>query len=173
MTPSVSLLALLLACGGGEPADAPAATTPEPTPAEAPAPEPAAEADHAAMLKALLVKKPEPRCQDVEKLSTDPLGAFRKIVELDEQPPIVAMRAATCMMQLHPREAEADAVAWVGDAEKSTLTTVVLGRLDTMPLESAKKIAAAALAGPHKEMAKLRISRLRTPALKAMATGTP
>ena len=38
-----------------------------------------------------------------------------------------------------------------------------------MPLESAKKIANAALGGPHKEMAKVRIARLRTPELKALA----
>ena len=62
---------------------------------------------------------------------------------------------------------------WVVDPEQASLTTLVLGRLDTLPLDSAKKIATAALGGPHAETAKVRIGRLRTPELKAMATAAP
>ena len=168
----------LVGCGGStsetEPAEGSSAAQP---PTEAPteqAPgEWAAEGDTAKVLEALSQRKPEPRCQDVDKMTADPLKAYREIITHVEEPVLANMRAATCMLSQHPRDAEADAVAWVVDPEQASLTTLVLGRLDTLPLDSAKKIATAALGGPHAETAKVRIGRLRTPELKAMATAAP
>lgn len=164
------LLALLIACGGGaEKPDAEAPATP--APAEA-APAPAPE-DHAAMLKAISVRKPEPGCQTLDQLAKDPVAAYNKILATQKEPPYVPMRAATCLLTQHPREGEQAALAWCADPEAEVLVMTVLGRLDTMPLDAAKKIAKAALAGPHKEAARLRIARLRTPELKALAGGAP
>lgn len=162
-----TLLALLFACGGSAPTPEGATPAADGAPAAAPAPAPTAES--AAMLQALATRTPEPRCQDVDKLVPDPIAAYRTILSTETDPPFVPMRAASCLLLLHPREAEADALAWVVDPKATSLTTLVLGRLDTMPLESAKKVALAALGGPHAEMARLRISRLRTPELKALA----
>lgn len=166
-SPVLFLLASLFACGGGSQTPAPA---PDAAPTEQPAPAAEAEkVDHTVVLKALSVSKPEPKCPDVEKLTPDPVAAYRSIIAEVKEPPLVLMRAATCLINGHPKEAEEDALKWVTDPEQATLTTLVLGRLDTMAIEPAKKIAVAALNGPHKDVAKARIARLRTPELKALA----
>lgn len=164
---TLTLLAGLLACGGGQTPPVQDGAEPE-QPAPVPAPE-APKVDTKAVVDALAVSKPEPKCPDIEKMTPDPVATYRAILAEVKEPPIVVMRAATCMINHHPREAEVDALKWVTDPEAATLTTLVLGRLDTMPLESAKKIALAALKGPHKDLAKLRVARLRTPELKALA----
>lgn len=168
MVSTLSML-MLFACGGGE------STAPDATPDAAPeaeAVEAAAEAETASdfdkVQAALATKNPEPRCQDVDKLTSDPVAAYRHVANNVTEPTMVPMRAATCLLQQHPREAEAEALKWVADPNASSLTTVALNRLDTLPADSAMKIAQAALAGPHKDLAKMRIARLRTPELKAL-----
>ena len=37
------------------------------------------------------VRKPEPRCQDIEKMTPDALGAYRHIIANEKEPPIVPM----------------------------------------------------------------------------------
>lgn len=169
---SLVLVALLSACGGDTEA-IPAAPVVDETPTEqdASADDGAwnADGDVTKVLTALSTKTPEPRCQDVEKLVANPIDAYRQIIANVTEPGFTPMRAATCLIGAHPRDAEADALIWVADPAKASLTTLVLGRLDTLPLDSAKKIALAALAGPHAEIASVRIGRLRTPELKALA----
>lgn len=172
---SLVLVALLCACGGST-EEAPATPVADKSPAVG---EPAsddgawkAEGDVAKVLTALSTKTPEPRCQDVEKLSTNATDAYRQIIANVTEPGFTPMRAATCLIGGHPRDAEADALKWVADPAQASLTTLVLGRLDTLPLDSAKKIALAALAGPHADIARVRIGRLRTPELKALAAGS-
>ena len=99
--------------------------------------------------------------------------AHRAVIAQVTDPTWVPMRAATCLLSQHPKEAEEDALKWVADPAQVSLTTLVLGRLDTLPLDSATRIAQAALAGPHAEIAKVRIAKLRTPELKALATTEP
>lgn len=170
MSRTLPLLALIIACGGNT--ETPASPAPDAAAPEAPAPAPTAD-DHAAMLKAISVRKPEPGCQTLDQLAKDPVAAYKKIIATEKEPPYVPMRAATCLLTQHPREGEAEAVLWAADPEAEVLVMTVLGRLDTMPLDAAKKIAMAALKGPHKEAARLRIARLRTPELKALAGSTP
>ena len=177
----LALAATLVACGSTTTEEAPteAPTTVEPAPVE-----PVAEKDpnlgdwepnedQRKVHDRLKVKKPEPICKDVETGVADPGDALRGVVNNITTPPWVPMRAATCLLNSHARAVEADALKWVADPEMSGLTTVVLGRLDTVPLDMAKTIATAALAGPHKELAKTRISRLRTKELKDMVTEAP
>ena len=168
MSTTLLLLTALWGCGGSAETEAPteAAEAAEVEQAEVEAQEPD---ERAKVLAALSQRKPEPRCQDVEKMSSDPLAIYRSIIDTETDPMLAPMRAATCMISHHPREAEAEALKWVVDPNKASLTTLVLARLDTMPLESAKKIDEAALTGPHSEVAKTRIARLRTPELKALA----
>lgn len=120
-------------------------------------------------IKALSVREPEPRCADVEGMVEEPVSTWRNIIAHVETPPWVPMRAATCLLAEHPREAEADALAWVADPEAAGLTTLVIGRLDGLPLDSAKRIGEAALAGPHAEIARRRLEKLRTPELRNLA----
>jgi hypothetical protein len=174
----LALAATLIGCGSTTTEDPPAPpAAAEPAP-EAPAPEKdpnlgewEPSADQQKVYDRLKVKKPEPACKDVETGVSDALGAFRGIVEHVTTPPWVPMRAATCLINGHAKDIEPDALKWVADPEQTGLTTVVLGRLDTLPLAMAKTIATAALAGPHKDLAKTRISRLRTQELKDLATG--
>jgi len=177
----IALALTLAACGSGE-KEAP---VPDGEPAVEPAPVPDAEPkdpnmgdwepteDEKKVYDRLKVRKPEPRCPDVETGITDAVGAFRGVITHITAPPWVPMRAATCMLNAHAKEAEADALKWVADPEQAGLTTLVLGRLDTLPLDIAKNIATAALDGPHKELAKTRILRLRTKELKALAEAAP
>jgi len=178
----IALATFITACGSTSTEEAPPAETPapvEPAPVAPPAEkdpnlgdwEP--NADQQKVYDRLKVKKPEPVCSDVETGVADPVDALKGVVNHISNPPWVPMRAATCLLNAHAKAVEADTLQWVADPEKASLTTVVLGRLDTLPIEMSKKIAAAALAGPHKELAKTRISRLRTKELKDMATGTP
>jgi hypothetical protein len=168
MAPCILTL-LLLACGVAEP-PAPDALA-DGAAVETPAPEAAADgtADFDKVTAALSTKTPEPRCQDVDKLSADAVGGYKHVIATVSEPTFVPMRAATCLLSQHPREAEAEALLWVADPEKSSLTTVALQRLDTLPIDASIKIAKAALAGPHAALAKVKISRLRTPELKALA----
>ncbi len=165
---AMPLLALVLACGGGSEQPADGAAPPPAEGAEQPAPkvDPAA---HEPVVQALAIHKPEPRCQDVDQLVPDAVAAYRHVIANVKEPTWSPMRAATCLLTQHVREAEVDALQWVADPKAGSLVTVVLSRLDRMPLESAKKIAAAAMTGPHKESAKVQIARLRTPELRAMA----
>ena len=180
----IALALTLAACGAGDKQT----TVPDGDPVVEPAPEtsdPAAPADpnigdwkpnedEKKVYDRLKVKTPEPRCPgDVEVGVTDAVGALRGVITHVTAPPWVSMRAATCLLQAHAKEGEADALKWVADPEQAGLTTLVLGRLDSMPLEIAKRIAQASLEGPHKDLAKTRISRLRTKELKALAAAAP
>ena len=171
MSTTLLLLTALWACGGSAETEAPE-TPVEETEVAKEEGEADATDERAKILAALSQRKPEPRCQDVDKMSSNPVAIYSSIIETETEPTFAPMRAATCMISHHPREAEVEALKWVVDPSKASLTTLVLARLDTMPLDSAKKIAEAALGGPHTEIAKTRIARLRTPELKALAAAS-
>ncbi len=174
-------LALTLAACGGEVKKPDADPAAEPAPTEKAAPkdpnlgdwEPNEEEQKVYDRIKVLKPAPEPRCPDVETGVKDPVTAFRGIIEHVKTPPIVGMRSATCLLMFHAKDGEEDALKWVSDPEMAGLTTLVLGRLDSLPLEIAKNIANAALKGPHKDLAKTRIGRLRTKELKALAAAVP
>ncbi len=131
-------------------------------------------AEQTAVYKALSIRDPAPTCEEVEALSADPVATLRVVVERAELPPWAPLRAAHCMVTRHASAAEADIVAWMGDPQTRGLALLTLGALDTLPEETARTVAAAALAGPHAADAREKIQDAGlSPATEAAPAATP
>jgi hypothetical protein len=165
---SVALFALLAACKQQPTTVAPA---PSPTPAET-APTAPAEKSRDAMILALSVRDPEPRCEDVEAMAPSPLDDWRAMVATT-MPPWLPMRAATCLITQHPAEARADFVTWVTTPEDKGLALLVLDHLDALPPDVATEVAKAAVSGPFPEEARERIAKSAAPEIRAIGGVTP
>ncbi len=71
------------------------------------------------------------------------------MVETVHQPPWAGVRAAQCLLQLHPAEAAADLRRWVADPDRLGLAMVVWSSLHTLPADQAARLIDASLTGPN------------------------
>ena len=115
-------------------------------------------AEQTAVYKALSIRDPAPSCEEVEALTSEPVATLRVVVEHAELPPWAPMRAAHCLVTGHPTEAETDMLAWVGGEQTRGLALLVFGSLEVLPTEVVRRVATAALAGPHRADVEERLS---------------
>ena len=73
------------------------------------------------------------------------------------------MRAAACLAQRYPQQAEKDLIGWVENPKTKGLAFLLAGQLHTLPDDVAKNIATAGLKGPHKRDFRVRLVRLQDP----------
>ena len=133
---------------------------------------PARAADHAfdAMVHALSIKDPAPACEQVEALATDPVPLLLRVVNEIPRPPWVAMRAADCLVTRHAPAIEAEMTSWMGDSQRKGLGFLALNHLDEMEPAIAMRIASAAMAGPYRDEASVRIARSHVESVRTLAT---
>jgi hypothetical protein len=122
-----------------------------------------------AMVHALSIKDPPPACEQVEALAPDPVPLLLRVVDEVERPPWVAMRAADCLITRHAPTIEAEMTSWMGDRNRKGLGLLALGHLDEMEPALATRIATAAMAGPYRDEASVRIARSRVESIRAVA----
>jgi hypothetical protein len=123
-----------------------------------------------AMVHALSIKDPTPPCEQVEALATDPVPLLLRAVNEVQRPPWVAMRAAECLVTRHAAAIEAEMTSWMGDSQKKGLGLLVLDHLDAMEPTLATRIASAAMAGPYRDAASVRIARSHVESVRTLAT---
>jgi hypothetical protein len=122
-----------------------------------------------AMVHALSIKDPPPPCEQVEALATDPVPLLLRVVDEIQRPPWVAMRAADCLVTRHASSIEAEMTIWMGASQKKGLGFLALAHLDAMEPALATRIASAAMAGPYREEASVRIARSHDESIRALA----
>lgn len=123
-----------------------------------------------ATVHALSIKDPPPTCERIEALSPEPVALLLRVVDEIERPPWVAMRAADCLVTRHAPAIEAEMKTWMGDSRKKGLGFLALGHLDTMEPALATRIATAAMAGPYRDEASVRIARSHNESVRTLAT---
>ena len=123
-----------------------------------------------ATVHALSIKDPPPACEQIEALSPDPVALLLRVVDEIEHPPWVAMRAADCLVTRHAPAIEAQMTSWMGDRQRKGLGFLALGHLDEMEPALATRIATAAMAGPYRDEASVRIARSHVESVRAIAT---
>jgi len=123
-----------------------------------------------AMVHALSIKDPAPACEQIEALSPDPVPLLVRAVNEIQRPPSVPMRAADCLVTRHASSIEAEMTGWMGDSQKKGLGFLALDRLDAMEPALATRIASAAMAGPYRDEASVRIARAHTESIRVIAT---
>ena len=122
-----------------------------------------------ATVHALSIKDPPPACEQIEALSPDPVALLLRVVDEIERPPWVAMRAADCLVTRHAPAIEAEMTIWMGDSQKKGLGFLALGHLDAMEPALATRIASAAMAGPYRDEASVRIARSHVESVRTLA----
>jgi hypothetical protein len=110
------------------------------------------------------------RCGAVEADIVDPVTALMAEVEQSESGP-VPVAAARCLVELHAAEAEAVLLGWLADPNAWGLAVVVARGLDGLGEQQAKRLAVAALAGPHAERLRPRLARSSVVAVRHLALG--
>lgn len=123
-----------------------------------------------AVFRALSVRHGAPSCEEVEALTPTPVETLLRLVEEVELPPWVPMRAAECLTTRHAEQIDDHLRRWVVGAETRGLGRLVVDHLDHVPRPLARELALSALReGPEPELARARITRLRTPELRDLA----
>jgi hypothetical protein len=143
-----------------------AATTAQ---AAAPTPSPS----QLALYKALSPRHLEQSCAEVAALSTEPAADLVWVAENAEQPAWVAIRAAECVVGSFAEPAAPALTRWMQSETTLGLALTVVTQLDSMPLEQARPLLAAGLAGPHAERLRPRAEKLAKPELLALLYPLP
>ncbi len=94
---------------------------------------------------ALSMRHPVP-CGELLAHSETPVETLLHVVDHTSMPPWAPMRAAECLMEVHPTEIESRLLRWVTTPELKGLGRLTLGQLDRMPVEVATRVATEALA---------------------------
>lgn len=139
------LLCCLVACK--KPAPEPVApTTPVASPAgERPAP---SLEQLQGVVRQLAVHDPEPDCATIEaSLAADPVVTWLYVVNTVTMPPATPMRAAGCLIRLHPEESADSLVQWVSQPGWEGLGKLVLANLETLPEPVAVRVVEVGLKG--------------------------
>jgi hypothetical protein len=125
----------------------------DPPSAERPAPS----ATQQSIYRALSVRDPVPSCAQLEAMSPSPVEDLLFVVDHAAQPPWAAMRAAQCLVRLHPVEIQSQIEAWVSQESTRGLALMTLGLIDELPFEVAHPVAIQAMQGPLAEDARPRL----------------
>ncbi len=151
-TPTLSSLALIAALGADP----------------APSPSPSQEA----LYRALIVREGAPTCAELAPLSPTLVEDLVYLTENAKQPAWVGIRAAECLLTDHQEAALPVILGWMGRSDSKGFALVAVEKLDRMPLDRAKAVAQAGLAGPLAESLRPRIAKLPQAELAALATPT-
>lgn len=109
-------------------------------------------------------------CADAEALTPTPVETLVYLVDNVARPPWVAMRAADCLIRGHAVDAQAQMERWVVAPELKGLGRLVLGAIDTMPVEVAVPVVSRALAGSDPALATERARLAAAPEIRRLVT---
>jgi len=123
-----------------------------------------------ALYRALSGRHFEAGCAALVELSPTLADDLVWLAENTHQPAWVAIRAADCVLDLKPAEADTAARRWMGSEDHKGLALVTVQHLDTLPLEQSTALVQAGLSGPLADTLRPRVARLHTPELSALAT---
>lgn len=132
----------------------------------APSPSPSQEA----LYRALIVREGAPTCAELAPLSPTLVEDLVYLTENAKQPTWVGIRAAECLLTEHQEAALPVILGWMARSDAKGFALVAVEKLDRMPIERAKAVAQAGLAGPLAETLRPRIARLPQAELAALAT---
>lgn len=127
-----------------------------------------------AVISALSTRDAPPPCAAIEAaISAPPEGwsrAWARVADGYDGVPWVSVRAANCLMLRADAVAEDAALRWLAAPETAGLADVVLSAIDrVVPTPATKRLAHAAIAGPHAALARRRLAASPQPALRALA----
>ena len=97
--------------------------------------------------------------------------ALIAIVESDDQPPWLPMRAAQCLIELYPKEAETSLISWMHDSKKKGLAFMIAGQCHKLPPKTQKKVIEAGLSGPFASDVRNRLIRLNDSSIQRILDG--
>lgn len=106
-------------------------------------------------------------CTEVESLTPTPVETLSSIVDTVPRPSWVPMRAADCLIRGHAADVQPQLERWVVAPELKGLGRLVLGSVDTLPVQIAVTVMRKALAGSDPVLATERarlstVSEIRT-----------
>ena len=98
---------------------------------------------------------------DCQTLKADDLQMdLTYVVENVTRPPWAGMRAAACLAELYPTEAQPDFVRWVQDPKTKGLAFLLAGQIKRLPDPVAIEVAQAGLSGPHAPDFRVRLEKV-------------
>lgn len=124
-----------------------------------------------AVQHALAMRHPVP-CEELEALTPSPVETLLHVVDTVEMPPWAPMRAAQCLIDRHPLEVRSSLEIWVVEPALKGLGRLVLGALDTLPVEVALPVGRKALEGSDPVFARARLQASSQAELRALV-GSP
>lgn len=101
-------------------------------------------------------------------LGDDARTAVTYVADATTMPPYAPMRAAHCLVERWPADAQALFVGWMGAPAKKGLALQTLHEADQLDEPSALALGVAALAGPHAEPAQKILAQSKHPAVRAL-----
>ena len=107
-------------------------------------------------------------CSSLSFVDQTPWLELNDIVENVSKPPWAGMRAASCMIELYPKESSALFLDWIVDEKKKGLAYLLASNIDSLPVEQALALVAAALKGPCQEGCKIRFQKSQNESILKM-----
>jgi hypothetical protein len=128
--------------------------------------------DERTVLQRLSAREAMP-CAEVIDGIAEPVAALRFVIaHAPKGPPPI--RAARCLVREHLGAIESDAERWLREPGTKGLATVVVDAIDTMPEESAGRLARVALDGPYADTLRPRLAQsTRQSVLQLVRESTP
>lgn len=108
-------------------------------------------------------------CAEIEALTPTPVETLSHVVDNVPNPPWAPMRAADCLIRNHAVESRPNLERWVVAPELKGLGRLVLGSIDTLPVEVAVPVMAKALAGSDPALATTRCLSAAAPEVRTLA----
>lgn len=111
------------------------------------------------------VERALPDCAAVQVRADDPVPALLSLAE--RSPSLkVRERAASCLLERHAEQVEDAIAAWM-HREDDALVSLVLSRLDSLPVPVAVGAASAGLRGPHAPLVEPAVAASAVPLVRA------
>ena len=95
-------------------------------------------------------------CSRLNFETKEPWNELNSIVLEVEKPPWAAMRAASCMIELHPTSSQEFFLEWIVDAKSKGLAFLLAKNIDAFPLSQGLALVEAALKGENAEGCRIR-----------------
>lgn len=109
----------------------------------------------------LLSRDGSPDCASLDAAMVEPVTTLNAIVEHASEPAWASMRAADCLVALHPWDASESIESWLVDPERRGLAMLVTNQLDLVPAPLAARWEELALRGPNGPVLAPRVERAR------------
>jgi hypothetical protein len=123
------------------------------------------QAENATVFKQLANRDGPPDCSSLAVQTADIKAQLSELIEADAKPSYVPMRAANCLLELYPSDVETY-VKWMSKPEYRGLAFLVIGKIDSLPIDVGVTLARAGLEAVHSEEIATRLQKVEVPEIQ-------